>query len=158
MDARHTQLEDIIRPAVEALGFELWGTQYNTGGKRVLLRIFIDSENGISVDDCAAVSRQVSAVMDVEDPITAEYVLEVSSPGVDRPLYTLDQYKRYTGYTVKIQLRIAFEGQKRFTGVLNGVEEDEIILHMGEEEMLFPFDSIDKASLIGEVDANSGKN
>jgi ribosome maturation factor RimP len=106
MASKQEILHNLIEPVVESLGCELWGLEYLTQGRYTTLRIFIDGPNGVSLDDCEKVSRQVSAVMDVEDPIDGEYTLEVSSPGMDRPLYTAAHYARYLGETVNLRLRI----------------------------------------------------
>ena len=92
-----------------------------------MLRVYIDSENGVGVDDCAKVSRQVSGVLDVEDPISGEYTLEVSSPGMDRPLFKLSQYQDYIGHVVQLRLRMPFDGRRKFKGVLNGIEDEDIV-------------------------------
>lgn len=148
MAARDTQLRDLIEPVVTALGFELWGVEYHTGSKQTLLRIYIESPDGIDVDDCAKVSRQLSSVFDVEDPIAGEYNLEVSSPGMDRPLYTQEQFEMYVGQNVKVKLRSAFEGRKNFSGQLTGVEGDDVVVAIDKEEYLLPLDLIDKANLV----------
>lgn len=148
MATKEQQLHDLIAPAVTALGYEMWGLEYLTHGGQTVLRVFIDSESGISVEDCAAVSRQVSAVLDVEDPISGEYNLEVSSPGMDRPLFTLDQFQRYSGEQVKIRLRTPFEGRRNFSGRLVGVEEDEVVVAVDEHEYLLPIELIDKANVV----------
>jgi len=147
--SKEQQLIDLLKPVVEALGFEFWGLEYIAQGKNSVLRVFIDSPNGIHVDDCAQVSRQISGVMDVEDPITSEYNLEVSSPGVDRPLFTLEHFSRYVGEFVDVKLRYAFEGRRKFKGKLVGIEDDEdIVVHVDDHEYLLPIDAIDKANLI----------
>lgn len=149
MASKDQQLVEMLKPVVEALGFEFWGLEYIPKGKDSVLRIFIDSENGIHVDDCATVSRQVSGVMDVEDPISSEYNLEVSSPGLDRPLFTIEQFEKYIGGFVDVKLRYAFEGRRKFKGKLVGVEDGEdIVVHVDNHEYLLPVDAIDKASLI----------
>lgn len=148
--ARSAQLHELIEPAVRAVGFELWGLEYQTGGRTALLRIFIDGPEGVTVEDCARVSRQVSSVLDVDEPIRGEFTLEVSSPGIDRPLYTPEQYQLYTGYPVKLRLRYPFEGQRRFSGVLGGIVDDEVSLIVGDEEYLLPFESIERANIAGE--------
>jgi len=89
---KEQQIQALLEPTVEALGYELWGLEYLSQGRHSTLRLYIESEQGISIDDCAAVSEQVSSVLDVEDPITGEYTLEVSSPGMDRLLFKPDQY------------------------------------------------------------------
>ena len=104
MSAKLKQLEDILRPVVEGLGYEFWGIEFRSHGHHSKLRVFIDdAENGIAIDDCEKVSRQVSGVMDVEDPIQTEYTLEVSSPGMDRPLFRLEQYEAFIGHKVQIK-------------------------------------------------------
>lgn len=157
MVARAAELQQMLEPAVAALGFELWGLDYSTGGKRKLLRIYIDGPNGVNIDDCAAVSRQVSSVLDVEDPIAGEFTLEVSSPGVDRPLYKLEHYQRYAGHQIKLRLRFPFEGQRNFSGLLNGIENDEVLLVIGEDELLLPFEQIEKGQIVGELQSKGRK-
>lgn len=139
------QIEDLLTPTVEALGFELWGVEYLSQGRHTLLRIYIESPDGITVDDCAAVSEQVSAVLDVEDPITGEYTLEVSSPGMDRLLFKLEQYPAYVGEVVDLRLRTAFEGRRKYKGILKGIEGEDVVLHVDDHEYLLPHDAIDKA-------------
>ena len=149
MSGKLKQLEDILRPVVEGLGYEFWGIEFRSQGYQSLLRVFIDDvENGIGVDDCEKVSRQVSGVMDVEDPIKTEYTLEVSSPGMDRPLFRPEQYQTFVGHQVQIRLRMAFEGQRKFQGLIKGVEGDDIVVVVDDHEYLLPFDSIEKAQII----------
>jgi len=141
-------LHALIEPVVTAMGFELWGIDHLSQGKHSRLVIYIDHENGINVDDCADVSRQVSAVMDVEDPIAGEYRLEVSSPGMDRPLFTLEQFALYVGHRVNIKLRAPFDGRRKFEGLLAGVEGDEVLLQLDGEEYCFPIEGIDQARVV----------
>lgn len=149
MSTRIKQLEDILRPVVEGLGYEYWGIEFRARGHESMLRLFIDdAENGISIEDCETVSRQVSSVMDVEDPIQSEYTLEVSSPGMDRPLFELAQFQTFAGHNVQIRLRMAFEGRRKFKGLLKGVEGDDVIVVVDDHEYLLPFDSIDKAQIV----------
>ena len=148
MATKLEQLESLIEPVVSGLGFELWGIEYLSQGRHTVLRIFIDSEEGILIDDCAAVSRQLSGVFDVEDPVSGEYSLEVSSPGMDRPLFTLEQYQRYIGHRVQIKLRVPFDGRRKFAGLLKGVEDDEIVIEVDSHEYLLPIDTIDKANIV----------
>jgi ribosome maturation factor RimP len=144
------QLQQLIEPAVKAVGLQLWGLEYQPTGRTSLLRVYIDGPEGVTIEDCARVSRQISSVLDVDDPIVGEYTLEVSSPGLDRPLYTLDQYRLYVGYPVKLRLRFAFDGRRKFSGVLGAVENDEVALIVGEEEYLLPFESIERANIAGD--------
>ena len=149
MSAKLKQLEDILRPGVEGLGHEFWGIEFRSHGHHSKLRVFIDdAENGIAIDDCEKVSRQVSGVMDVEDPIQTEYTLEVSSPGMDRPLFRLEQYEAFIGHKVQIKLRMAFEGRRKFLGLIKGVEGDDVVVVVDDHEYLLPFDSIEKANIV----------
>ena len=142
------KLTDMLRPAVEETGKTLLGCEFLSAGNHSVLRLFIDHENGIQVDDCAEVSRQVGAILDVEDPISSEYSLEVSSPGLDRPLFSLQQYEANIGEKLSLKLRLAFDGRRRFTGLLSGIEGDDVILQVDDEEYLLPFDSIEKANIV----------
>ncbi len=146
--ARAQQLQQILAPVVEAMGFQCWGVEYIAQGKHSLLRIYIEHDNGITVDNCETVSRQVSALLDVEDPISSEYVLEVSSPGMDRPLFELQQYRDLVGQEVKIRLRSAIEERRNFEGVLRGVEDEDVVVQVDNYEYLLPFELIEKANIV----------
>ena len=111
MSTLEQKLTEMITAPVEALGYELVGIEF-VRGRTSTLRIYIDSEDGINVDDCADVSHQVSAVLDVEDPITVAYNLEVSSPGLDRPMFTAEHYVRFTGEEVALVLRMAVQNRR----------------------------------------------
>lgn len=149
MTSKREKLEEILAPVVASLGCELWGVEYQTHGRNALLRIYIDSEQGVAVEDCEKVSRQASAVLDVEDPISGKYTLEVSSPGLDRPLYKLEQYQRFVGAQVEVRLRMPLDGQRKWRGLLAGVEGEEIVLRIdSENEYLLPIDSIERANII----------
>ena len=152
MSAKLQQLDDILRPVIEGLGYDCWGIQFLSQGKHSVLRIFIDHDDGISVDDCERVSRQISGVMDVEDPIRAQYTLEVSSPGMDCPLFSLAQYERFTGSLISLQLRMPFEGRRKFQGVLSGVDGDEVLLVVDDHELQLPFESIESARVVPVFD------
>ena len=146
--SKEQQLQVLLAPAVTALGYEFWGLEFFTHARQTLLRVFIDREEGINVDDCALVSRQLSAVLDVEDPIALEYTLEVSSPGMDRPLFTLEQFARYIGEQVKIRLRAPFEGRRNFSGRLKSIEGEDVVVADDEHEFLLPIEMIDKANVV----------
>ncbi|WP_461517797.1 ribosome maturation factor RimP [Porticoccus sp.] len=149
MATKEETLRAMVAPVVEALGCDFWGLEYLSSGRNALLRIYIDrDETGVTVEDCEKVSRQVSSLMDVEDPIGGEYTLEVSSPGLERPLYTLNQFLRYVGEDVAIRLRFPYEGRRNFKGRLNGVEGEDILLIVEDHEYLFPVDSIEKANVV----------
>ncbi|WP_273861267.1 ribosome maturation factor RimP [Pseudomonas sp. LA5] len=148
MSSKLEQLQALLAPVVEALGYVCWGVEYISQGRHSLLRVYIDHPNGILVEDCEAVSRQVSGVLDVEDPITNEYTLEVSSPGMDRPLFTLEQFAAHLGEQVKVKLRSPFEGRRNFQGLLRGVEDQDVVVQVDEHEYLLPIEMIDKANVV----------
>ena len=149
MAVASSELKQLLGPVVEALGCELWGLELQTGGRTKLLRIYIDrAEDGIGVDDCERVSRQASAVLDVEEAINGEYILEVSSPGMDRPLYELSQYEQYIGEDISLRLRFPYEGRRNFKGRLTGIDDDEIVLVVTDHEFLFPVEGIEKANVV----------
>lgn len=152
MSSKLEQLQAMLAPVVESLGYQCWGIEFISQGRHSLLRVYIDREGGILVEDCEAVSRQVSAVLDVEDPISSEYTLEVSSPGMDRPLFTLEQFAKHAGEQVKIKLRSPFDGRRNFQGLLRGVEEQDVVVLVDDHEFLLPIDLIDKANIIPRFD------
>lgn len=147
MAGKDQQLTDLLGATIEALGFELWGVEYLSQGRHSLLRIYIDAEQGITVEDCALVSQQVGSVLDVEDPITGEYTLEVSSPGMDRLLFRLDQYPGFVGEVVDLRLRTPFEGRRKFKGVLTGIEGEDVVIRVDDHEYLLPHSAIEKARI-----------
>lgn len=178
MSAKSKRLEEIVRPVVEGLGYEYWGMEYVSQGKHSMLRVFIEREpaadegsvqsedaaaaasteqkpereSGIELTDCEKVSRQLSGVLDVEDPISSDYTLEVSSPGLDRPLYTLPHYERFKGHQIQLRLRMPFEGRRKFAGLLAGVEGNDVVLQVEQEEYLFPLEGIEKANVVPQFD------
>ncbi|OEC42475.1 ribosome maturation factor RimP [Pseudomonas sp. 1D4] len=152
MSSKLEQLQALLAPVVEALGYQCWGIEFLSQGRHSLLRVYIDHENGILIDDCEKVSRQISGVLDVEDPISSEYTLEVSSPGMDRPLFKLEQFAAHAGELVKIKLRSPYEGRRNFQGLLRGVEEQDVVVLVEDHEYLLPIDLIDKANIIPRFD------
>ena len=149
MARANVRLEEMIKPAVDALGFEFVGIEHISQGRHSMLRIYIDHKDGITVDNCAEVSRQVSAVLDVEDPIHGEFTLEVSSPGIERPLFTLEQCSQFIGQQVDVKLHMPIEGRRHFKGELTAVEGDELTIELGDDESLTcTMDDINKAKLI----------
>lgn len=147
MAGREDTIQELLAPTVEAMGFELWGLEHMSQGRHSMLRLYIDGENGVNVDDCAEVSRQVSGILDVEDPISGEYTLEVSSPGVDRLLFRSEHYLMYVGEWLEVRMRVPFEGRRKFKGTLKGMEEDDVVLQVDNEEFLLPLGSIDRAQV-----------
>ncbi len=144
------KLTELLRPAVEETGKTLLGIEYISAGNNSVLRLFIDHENGINVDDCAEVSRQVGAVLDVEDPISSEYNLEVSSPGVDRPLFELAHYKEVIGETINVKLSMPLNGRRKFKGPLVGIENDTLIVEVDSIDYELVISNIDKANLVAK--------
>lgn len=143
-------IQTVIAPVVESLGCELVGIEYGRQGRHGLLRIYIDKEGGVDVKDCQQVSHQLSGVLDVEDVIKEQYQLEVSSPGLDRPLYTLEHFERFAGHKVRLTLVSPIEGQRKFKGTLQGVEDGQVIVNIGDNELVLSLNAIDKANLIPE--------
>lgn len=148
MSSMQHRLTEMLSEPVSALGYELWGVQFVRAGNHSTLRLFIDHENGITVDDCAAVSRQVGAVLDVEDPISSEYSLEVSSPGLDRPLFTAAHYQKYMGCEVAVVLNIAMDGRRKWQGEIVAVEGDMITLRQNDNQQNLALPNVQKAHLV----------
>jgi ribosome maturation factor RimP len=143
-----TKLKSLIETTVTGLGYELWGYEYRPQQESALLRIFIDSANGISVDDCGIVSNQIGAALDVEDLIPVAYILEVSSPGLDRVLFTPEQFARYQGEQLKVRTRLPVEKRRNFVGQLQTVNADHIVMLVEGNTYNVPFDVIDRARLV----------
>ena len=143
-------LQEMLQGAVEDLGCELWGIECQRAGRFMTVRLFIDKEGGVTVDDCANVSRQVSAILDVEDPIADKYNLEVSSPGLDRPLFTLPQFERYIGQDIAVHLRIPVMERRKWQGKLERIENDMVILIVDGQEQVLVFGNIQKANVVAK--------
>lgn len=141
-------ISDLLRPTVQTLGLELWGIEHLMRGRSSLLRIYIDSDQGITIEDCERVSRQVSGILDVEDPLPGEYTLEVSSPGLDRPLFSSEQYQRFVGEVVNLRLRAPIDGRRKFKGVLEKAEADQITLTVDGALVNIAFAQIEKANIV----------
>lgn len=142
------RLTNMIEPAVAAAGFELLGVEYVRAGHSSTLRVYIDHEDGILVDDCAIVSRQIGAVLDVEDPISSEYNLEVSSPGADRPLFKLAHYEALVGEKIAVQLQIPVASRRKFTGELTTIEGEDLTFLVDGNPFSVAFSQIKKANLV----------
>ena len=147
MAVKEQQLQDMLAPTIEALGFDFWGIEYLSQGRHSVLCIYIESDKGITVDDCAQVSHQVSSLLDVEDTISGEYTLEVSSPGMDRLLFKRGQYPAYIGEEIEVRLRRPFDGRRKFKGLLKGLEGEDIVVQVDNHEYLLPLDAIEKARI-----------
>ncbi|QIZ75924.1 ribosome maturation factor RimP [Ferrimonas lipolytica] len=142
------RLTEMLAEPVEMLGYELWGLQFISAGNHSILRLFIDHADGISVQACADVSRQVSAVLDVEDPISTEFNLEVSSPGMDRPLFTAEHYQKYLGSDVNVVLNMPMEGKRKWRGEIIAVDGDNISLRCDGQEQTLILSNVQKSNLI----------
>ncbi len=145
------RLTELVRSVVEPMGYELVGVEYlggRDGGS--LLRIYIDQEEGITVDDCASVSHQLSGVLDVEDPVKENYLLEVSSPGLDRPLFYKEHFEKYAGSRVRLKMAVKIDGRRRFEGTLLGLEGSDVLLEVDEEKISLPMDQVDSARIVPE--------
>lgn len=152
MNTREKDIEELIAPAISALGCELWGIEFMSQGRHSRLRVYIDSPDGVGIEDCERVSRAVSDLLDVEDVIPQAYTLEVSSPGMDRILFRAAQYARHVGETVDVRLHFPYEGSKRVVGVLAGIEDDEVLVQVGEDEYVLPLENIQRARLVPRFD------
>lgn len=144
-------LRKLLEPAVALMGCELVAIEYFPHGNGQTLRIYIDKDSGVTVEDCERVSRQVSSVLDVEDPINGHYMLEVSSPGLDRPLTDMQDFERFSGHEVKLRMTMPVNGQRNFKGLLQGLRSGQVLLEVDGKEVLLPFDGIDKARLVPEL-------
>ncbi|MEM6440902.1 MAG: ribosome maturation factor RimP [Pseudomonadota bacterium] len=149
MDRR---LADVIRPTVEGMGYELVRVRFQAGGKSMTVQIMAEraSDGGMEVEDCAQLSRALSAALDVEDPIDGAYALEVSSPGIDRPLTRLKDFDRFEGWEARVETEELIDGQKRFKGILSGIDEeaDEVLIEIDQGVVGLKFDWLADAKLI----------
>jgi len=158
LNRREDQIESLLAPAVEALGCELWGLEFLSQGSRSKLRVYIERPEGVTVDDCERVSREVSDLLDVEDVIPSAYTLEVSSPGLDRILFKHEHYRANLGATVDVRLNFPFEGRKHIVGKLVAMEGDQIVMRprQGEpgddEEYVLPLVNVQRARLVPVFD------
>lgn len=143
------RIADIVRPTVEGLGFELVRVRFQGGARRATVQIMAERPDGVmEVGDCADLSRALSAALDVEDPIAGAYALEVSSPGIDRPLTRLKDFERFEGWEARLETEELIDGRKRFKGSLAGVEDDEVLIEIVEGVIGLKFDWLTDAKLI----------
>ena len=141
-------LESLFAPIVQGLGFSLWGVVLRSSQHHALVRIFIDHDDGITVDNCSEVSHQLSGILDVEDPISVAYTLEVSSPGLERPLMKREHFEQYVGHTIKVRLSWAVEERKNFLGTLAKINDEDIMMDVDGEVVEFPLSAVKRANLI----------
>ena len=144
------ELARLLEPTVERLGYEIADLELKLGGRGGVVRVFIDHPDGIGLDDCEKVSRAISALLDVEDPIPGHYDLEVSSPGLDRKLTKPAHFHRFTGETLKVRMRFPIEGRKRFRGTLVSSDDENIVVDVDGESHTLPMATIDTARLVPE--------
>lgn len=155
--SREQVIEDLCRPVVEGMGFEWVGVEYHHNSQNAILRIYVDRpEGGIAMDDVVAVTEQINPLLDVEDPISGMYTLEVSSPGLDRPLFTPAHYEKFVGREVKVTLKRALDRRRRFEGEIVKVEGENVFLKIREgkewRDVMLEFANIDKARLVPVFD------
>ena len=157
MALKTQQLENLLEPVVSSMDYEFVGLEYQSQGRHSILRIYIDTEQGVGVDDCAKVSRQLSAVLDVEDPIASEYSLEISSPGLNRPLFKVAHYAQFVGEQVKFKTNRPQRenGQRKFKGTICGVEDNNIVFEIEDkkEDMILTiaFADIESAHIVAKL-------
>jgi ribosome maturation factor RimP len=146
-------LQTLLTPTITALGYEIVGIERLSRGRKgaQLIRIFIDKPDGITIKDCEVVSHQISGVLDVEDPIQGQYTLEVSSPGLDRPLVTQAHFARFIGHQVQIRLTRPLAERRNFSGTLLRIEDNEIVVLAEQTEYNLPYEQIDKARLVPDI-------
>jgi len=145
-----THLWELFEPVVSGMGFDLIEIEHFPNPKHGVLRLYIDKEGGVNVDDCSSVSRQISALIDVEDPIRGQFNLEVSSPGSDRPLRRLKDFQRFTGSLVKLKTVMPLEGQRNFKGRILQADEELLVIETDTEEISLPMNAIEKARIVPE--------
>ena len=148
MYKQNRNLVNILEPVIVAMGYEMLGVEFYPQRTGSLVRIYIDNENGITIADCERVSHQVTGVLDVKDPIQGPYNLEVSSPGLERPLFTVAQFSRFMGHRAQVKLRSKLEGRRNFTGKISEVNADRVVLLENEAVYSIPVDLIEKAHLV----------
>ena len=143
-------IEALIAPSLEAMGYRVLRTAFTGGGRRATLQVMAEraDEAAMSVDDCSLVSQTVSALLDVADPIAESYMLEVTSPGIDRPLVRREDYERFAGFEAKVELNQPLDSRRRFRGRLLGLDGDAVKLNLGAEVVRLPLALIARAKLL----------
>ena len=147
------KLTNLLQPLVEDLGYEFVGLEHSSNPKNPVLVVYIDQPGGIAVEDCERVSREVAALLDVEDPIPGHYTLEVSSPGLDRPLFTLEQFERFRGEVAQVSLFAPLEGRRRFKGPILGTKDGKVQLDQDGAAVELELGNIAKARLVPDYDS-----
>ena len=142
------QIEALVQVSIESLGYMLVGVEYIKNGRDTVLRIYIDAEQGISIEDCERVSHQVNGILEVEDPISTAYSLEVSSPGFDRPLFKQKDFEQFVGAEAKISMKLPIQGRRNFKGQLHGFSDGNILIEVDGELYDLPLTKLAKARLV----------
>lgn len=142
------ELARLLEPTVERLGYELSDLELRIGGRDGVVRVFIDKPEGVGLADCETVSRQISAVLDVEDPVPGHYVLEVSSPGLDRKLTKPAHFQRFVDRDVKVKVRFPVDGRRNFRGKLMAASEESIEVEVDGQSYSLPMATIESARLV----------
>jgi len=148
LNRKETEIEALLAPVVEIEDCGIWGVEYLAQGRHSKLKLFIDRDEGVSVEHCARVSRRVSDVLDVEEVLSGTYTLEVSSPGMDRILFKPEQYESCIGEQIEVRLNYPVDGTKRVVGVLVGVEDGEAIVRVEQDEFLLPLENVQRARIV----------
>jgi ribosome maturation factor RimP len=143
----------MLQPLIEDLGYEFVGLEYNSSPKHGVVRIYIDRAGGVDLDDCTRVSHEVAALLDVEDPISGHYKLEISSPGLDRPLFTPEHFTRYAGERARVSLFAPVQGRRNFKGRILRADPETLILEQDGAEVTLSFNNIARARLMPDYDA-----
>ena len=146
------KLNELLQPLVEDLGYEFVGLKYNSNPKSSVLRVYIDHEDGIGIEDCETVSRETAALLDVKDPIRSQYNLEVSSPGLDRPLFTPAHYVQFAGQAAQLTLFAPQDGRRKFSGPILGAEGTTVRIEQDGSEVALEIANIAKAKLIPDYE------
>ena len=144
-------LVKLLEPAIERLGYELVDIELKLGGRDGMLRVYLDKADGIDIEDCETVSHQVSAILDVEDPLSGHYTLEVSSPGLDRTLTKPAHFARIMGEDVRVKLRFPLEGRRNFKGALKSADEKQIEIEVDGQSHSLPLTTIESARLVPQL-------
>jgi len=148
MYRQNSVLTGLLEPVVSGLGYILWGIEEGSDSRGLLIRVYIDHAYGIALEDCEQVSRQIVGVLDVEDPIAGAYHLEVSSPGLGRPLFTLEQFRQFAGEQVNVRLRSRKEGRRKIVGSIEAVEMNEVLVTEQGEQFRFAAEEIEQAHIV----------
>ena len=147
------QIKDVIQPTIEGMGYILWGIEFKHVGRKSFLTVYIDKDGGVSIEDCSDVSRQISSVLDVEDLISYAYDLEVSSPGLDRLFFNIEQFKQYINEKIDIELNMPMDNHRKFKGLLVSVADNIVTVKLDDDTSLdIMYPNIKKARLVPNYD------